>query len=69
MKPSLTLTTLKVSAASALCLLTAATAAQAATIRVTVENLAPVDGFSLTPVYLGFHDGSFDLFDVGAAAS
>ncbi|MGD1954120.1 MAG: spondin domain-containing protein [Sphingomonadales bacterium] len=43
--------------------------AQAAQIRVTVENLAPSDGFSLTPVYLGFHNGSFDLFNIGEAAS
>ncbi|MEM9942485.1 MAG: spondin domain-containing protein [Planctomycetota bacterium] len=38
-------------------------------IQITVENLQPADGFYFTPVWLGFHDGSFDLFDEGAAAS
>ncbi|MEO0412348.1 MAG: spondin domain-containing protein [Pseudomonadota bacterium] len=57
------------SAASMLAISAFSTAAQAASIRVTVENLSPGDGFSLTPVYLGLHDGSFDLFDIGAPAS
>lgn len=38
-------------------------------IRVTVENLQSADGFYFTPVWLGFHDGSFDLFDAGQTAS
>jgi hypothetical protein len=41
----------------------------AESIRVGVENLQPADGFFFTPVWVGFHDGSFDLFDPGAAAS
>lgn len=44
-------------------------AAQAERIQITIENLAPADGLSLTPLYLGFHDGTFDLFDVGSSAS
>ena len=36
---------------------------------VTIENLQPNDGFYFTPVWLGFHDGSFDLFDSGSVAS
>lgn len=56
-------------AATLLGVLAAAPAAQATSIRVTIENLAPSDGLSLTPLYLGFHDGSFDLFDLGSAAS
>ncbi|MGF1550989.1 MAG: spondin domain-containing protein [Paracoccaceae bacterium] len=44
--------------------------AGAGTIRVTIENTQPVDGVHLTPLWVGFHDGtSFDAFDVGAAAS
>ena len=38
-------------------------------VRLTVRNKAPAEGVYLTPVWAGFHDGTFDLFDVGAAAS
>lgn len=37
--------------------------AQAVTLRVTVENLAPDSGTLLTPTWVGFHDGTFDLYD------
>ncbi|MGB7415208.1 MAG: spondin domain-containing protein [Thermosynechococcaceae cyanobacterium] len=43
--------------------------ATAATLRVTVDNLGPSNGALTTPLWFGVHDGSFDLFDVGAAAS
>ena len=47
-----------------------ATAASAASmLSITVENLTGEGGFSFTPLYLGFHDGSFDAFDVGQTAS
>ncbi|MCI0541364.1 MAG: spondin domain-containing protein [Verrucomicrobiales bacterium] len=36
---------------------------------VTVENLAPPNGTYLTPMWVGFHDGTFDLYDLGAPAS
>lgn len=39
------------------------------TIRVEVTNNAPTDGVAITPLWLGFHDGSFDVFDSGVAAS
>ena len=44
---------------------------QAATVNVTVkiESLAPENGTYLTPVWVGFHDGNFDLFEVGIGAS
>ncbi|MEM6253837.1 MAG: spondin domain-containing protein [Cyanobacteria bacterium P01_D01_bin.156] len=42
-----------------------ATAASAATLRVTVDNLAPTNGSLLTPAWVGFHDGSFDLYNLG----
>jgi hypothetical protein len=38
-------------------------------VNLTVENLAPARGTYLTPVWVGFHDGSFDLFDTNAPAS
>lgn len=42
--------------------------AQATQVRVTVTNLAPQNGTNLTPVWLGFHDGDFDLYDMGVSA-
>ncbi|MEM9410741.1 MAG: spondin domain-containing protein [Planctomycetota bacterium] len=42
---------------------------QAQSVQVTVENLAADDGFFFTPVWVGFHDGNFDLFDTGTAAT
>ncbi|MDB2686859.1 spondin domain-containing protein [Mariniblastus sp.] len=39
-------------------------------VQVTIENLQPAgSGFYLTPVWLGVHDGSFDLYNLGEAAS
>ena len=44
---------------------TLATAASAATLKVTVDNLAPINGTLLTPAWVGFHDGTFDLYNLG----
>jgi len=41
----------------------------ATTVRFSVKNQAPTGGMFLTPVWLGVHDGSFDLFNAGDAAS
>ena len=38
-------------------------------IEITIENLQPADGFYFTPVWIGVHDGGFDYFDNGSAAS
>ncbi|MEO0686665.1 MAG: spondin domain-containing protein, partial [Cyanobacteria bacterium J06649_11] len=38
-------------------------------VTVTVENLAPENGTLLTPLWVGFHDGSFDTYDRGRPAS
>lgn len=38
-------------------------------LRITVKNTSETGGTFLTPVYFGFHDGSFDLFNAGQAAS
>lgn len=39
-----------------------------ARVVVKVENLVPYGGVYFTPVWVGFHDGMFDLFDVGGLA-
>ncbi|NER79526.1 MAG: PEP-CTERM sorting domain-containing protein [Leptolyngbya sp. SIO1D8] len=44
-----------------------ASSASAATLRVSVENLAPENGTLLTPVWVGFHNGGFDIYDRGAS--
>ncbi|MCI0534182.1 MAG: spondin domain-containing protein [Verrucomicrobiales bacterium] len=36
---------------------------------VTVENLSPTNGTFLTPMWMGFHNGGFDLFNPGGTAS
>lgn len=43
--------------------------AGAAEYRVTITNNAPAGGTYVTPVWIGFHDGSFNLFDAGSPAS
>lgn len=43
--------------------------AQAQSFLVTFENLQPTNGFSFTPVWIASHDGTFDVFNGGAAAS
>lgn len=42
---------------------------QAMEVKVKVENLSPEGGLYFTPLWVGFHDGSFDLYDSGSAAS
>jgi hypothetical protein len=45
--------------------------AHAQLVRVTVQNLSPGNptGLYNSPVWFGFHNGSFDAFDAGLAAS
>jgi hypothetical protein len=52
-------------------LIAAAPLAQGAsyTVQVTIENLAPANGTYITPMWVGFHDGTFDFFDLGSAPS
>lgn len=50
-------------------LLLAVCLSSAAILRVTVENLAPTNGTFITPVWVAFHDGTFDIYDQGVAAS
>jgi len=44
-------------------------AAMAQDLRISIENFADSDGFFITPLWIGLHDGSFDLFDSGSSAS
>lgn len=38
-------------------------------LQVRVESLAPQNGTFLTPMWVGFHNGTFDTYDSGSAAS
>jgi hypothetical protein len=38
--------------------------AENVTVTVTIEDLAPTNGTNQTPQWVGFHDGTFDLYDV-----
>lgn len=44
-------------------------AAQASDVTFTFTNLAPTGGVGVAPLWLGLHDGNFDSFNVGSAAS
>lgn len=57
--------------AGMICGMLASAAAQAdmAQVRVTVENLAPADSVTFAPLHVGFHGGTFDAFNNGAAPS
>ena len=46
-----------------------APAAHAVAVKISVENVAPMGATSHTPVWIGLHDGTFDLFNPGEAAS
>lgn len=59
----------KAVATLAICLTVFASNLNAQSIQVEVENLQPADGFYFTPLWVGVHDGSFDLFDVGTSAT
>ncbi len=36
---------------------------------VTIDNLSPDQGLILTPLWVGFHDGTYDIYEPGLAAS
>ncbi len=50
-------------------LVSGAGVASAVSLKISVTNNSGVGGLTLTPLYTAFHDGSFDTFDVGSAAS
>ncbi len=43
--------------------------ASAQAVRIEIENLGSSTDFFLTPLWVGLHDGSFDLFSTGSSAS
>ncbi len=43
--------------------------AESVRVTVTIENLAPQNGTFQTPHWVGFHDGTFDLYNGGTPAS
>jgi hypothetical protein len=57
------------SAISTSSVLTLALSANAATLRITIDNLAPTNGTALTRTWFGFHNGSFDLYNRGEAVT
>jgi len=42
---------------------------QAVEVKVKIDNLSPTGGIYFTPVWVGFHDGGFDLYDRDAAVT
>ena len=52
--------------AMACAILAIASPLMAEQVTVTVKNLSTHDGLFLTPVWVGFHDGTFDPFNVGS---
>lgn len=59
----------KLSIAAGLVALGLSTMASAGQVQVKITNNAGVSGTYLTPAWFGFHDGNFDLFNAGSAAS
>lgn len=55
--------------AISIALLSLSNIAQATKVKIEVTNLFDDGGLALTPVWAGFHDGTFDTFDLGANAS
>jgi hypothetical protein len=50
-------------------ILSACGVVQATEVKVEVSNLFADGGLALTPVWTGFHDGTFDTFDANSVAS
>lgn len=46
-----------------------ASTATALTVKVSIQNIAPSNGLVVTPLWVGFHDGSFDYFNLGQQGS
>ncbi len=59
----------RLSAAAILLSIGMASAVSATTLRVSITNTQDASGVYLTPLFTAFHDGSFDSFDSGSAAS
>ena len=46
----------------------AAASAASVNVTVTIDNLVPANGISFAPLHVGFHNGSFDAFNLGQTA-
>ncbi|MFG0292022.1 MAG: spondin domain-containing protein [Phycisphaerales bacterium JB050] len=62
-------TSLLIAGTGAVLWMGASAGAAPVSVTVSIENLAPIGGTALTPFWAGFHDGSFDLYNSGEAAS
>ena len=49
-------------------LIGSSSSSQALEVRVEITNNAPSNGVAITPVWVGFHDGSFDLYNGGLSS-
>ncbi len=56
-------------AGSCLLLFALAAKAEPVSVKVTIQNLAPANGTYLTPLWVGFHNGTFRLYTTGAPVS
>ena len=61
--------TARLAVAAAVLSLCASAGAKQLDVTVTVENLAPANGVSFAPLHLGFHNGTFDAFNLGQVAT
>lgn len=55
-------------AAVAACTFQPVVAQDAVQVNVHIENIAPANGVAITPVWVGFHSGSFDSYNGGLTA-
>jgi len=55
--------------AAAVLSLCASAGAKQLDVTITVENLAPANSVSFAPLHLGFHNGTFDAFNLGGVAT
>ena len=60
---------LRAAATGMLALATVSASAAPIQVEVTVTSNVPVGGVAITPVWVGFHNGSFDSYDGGAPAA
>ena len=67
-RPTLYCTPLVAAAAAALTLCASAQAQQVM-VTATITNLAPANSIGFAPLHVGFHNGSFDAFNLGGVAA
>ena len=67
-RPTLYFTRLAAAAVAAFTLVATAQAQQVV-VTATITNLAPANSISFAPLHVGFHNGSFDAFNLGGVAA